>query len=379
MTVLYVTHYSALFGANRALIEIIEEGKKNGISPVVISLLDGRLVTEMKKRDVPCYVVKGYPWTTKKNSPQYVRIMKQVRNQVVNKIAANKIMQICKKHKVDVVHTNSSVVNIGAEAAFKLGIPHIWHLREFGDADYNLEFYCGKKKAVKYIEAHSHKIISISNVIYQHYSTHADNRKKWVTVYDGVDSGNYLLDKRQPQKALSIAFMGVLQENKNQLELLKALKLFYLRNKTKDFEVFFMGGGSDVYAEKLKEYAKNGNISECVHFVGNVDDVREYLSRCNIGVTASKMEAFGRVTIEYMYAGLCVVASSSGANTEIITPGCAILYESGNESDLCDRLTELYKNPDLLHQTAVNGKNMALSLYSAEQNMRNIMEVYKSL
>ena len=36
------------------------------------------------------------------------------------------------------VYSNSSVFAIGALAAAELGLPHVWHLREFGRRDYGL-------------------------------------------------------------------------------------------------------------------------------------------------------------------------------------------------------------------------------------------------
>lgn len=379
MTILYVTHYSALFGANRALLELIEEGRKRGIKPVVVTLLDGDLVNELKKQNIPCYIIGGYPWTTKINCPEYIRVVKQARNMIINRLAVKKTVDICRKYNVDIIHTNSSVVNIGAEAAKVLKIPHVWHLREFGDEDYNLEFYIGKRKAVEYIEQNSQKIITISNVVYQHYAKYSKDKSKWQIVYDGVDSNNYILSSRYPEKKLSIAFMGVLQENKNQIELLKALKLLSDNEGVNDFEVYFIGSGGAAYTKRLKDFSMEAGILDNIHFVGNVPDVRKYLGKCNIGVTASKKEAFGRVTIEYMYAGLCVIASSTGANIEIIPPECAVLYEYGNEIDLYKKLVDLLYNPEKIIRIAEQGKKMALLRYSSERNMDGIMEVYKSL
>ena len=378
-TVLYVTHYSALFGANRALIEIVDAGRNLGIIPIVVTLIDGPLVVEMEKRNIPCYVVDGYPWTFKIGCCKYIRIVKQIRNFFSNNISSYRIVEICKKHKVDLVHTNSSVVSIGATAASILKIPHVWHIREFGDIDYSLDFYCGKSRAIDYIEKTSSKIIAISNTVYDYYVDYINDISKWLVIYDGVDEKNYLIKSINNKKKLSILFMGVMQESKNQMELLKALNLLYKEENKRDFEVYFLGGGNEDYINELKAYSNTNGFSNCIHFEGNVSDVRSYLSKCNIGVTASKKEAFGRVTIEYMYAGLCVLASNTGANLEIIDPNCAILYQYGDYVDMCRKLSLLYDDDELRHSIAVNGQRMALSKFTSEKNILNIMDVYKAL
>ncbi|EFD3747848.1 glycosyltransferase family 4 protein, partial [Escherichia coli] len=56
----------------------------------------------------------------------------------------------------------------------------------------------------------------------------------------------------------------------------------------------------------------------------------------------SLSEAFGRVTIESMAAGMIVVASDSGASKEIINDGInGFLFSSGSVSDLTSVLKKI--------------------------------------
>ena len=34
---------------------------------------------------------------------------------------------------IDIIHSNSSVINFGAYLSKALGIPHVWHFREYGE------------------------------------------------------------------------------------------------------------------------------------------------------------------------------------------------------------------------------------------------------
>lgn len=49
-----------------------------------------------------------------------------------------------KKAKIDLVYSNSSCTLMGLLIAKVMGIPHIWHVREFGTQDFNLHPVLGR-------------------------------------------------------------------------------------------------------------------------------------------------------------------------------------------------------------------------------------------
>lgn len=60
---------------------------------------------------------------------------------IINQLAYLKIKNIIKKYKYELVHTNVGVINVGYKAAMKLGIKHIFHLREYQDLDFGERIY----------------------------------------------------------------------------------------------------------------------------------------------------------------------------------------------------------------------------------------------
>ena len=54
------------------------------------------------------------------------------------------------------------MIDIGAKIDNKLNVSHIWHIREFGDEDYNLIYYYPIQKACNFICQYSEKTIFIS-------------------------------------------------------------------------------------------------------------------------------------------------------------------------------------------------------------------------
>ena len=53
----------------------------------------------------------------------------------------------------DVVHTNIGPLNIAFNICQELGIPHVWHLREYQDLDMGIEFYPSKEKFIEKIHS----------------------------------------------------------------------------------------------------------------------------------------------------------------------------------------------------------------------------------
>lgn len=43
------------------------------------------------------------------------------------------------------------MIEVGALSSLLVGIPHIWHIREFGEEDYNLKYDWDIKKATKFM------------------------------------------------------------------------------------------------------------------------------------------------------------------------------------------------------------------------------------
>ena len=68
----------------------------------------------------------------------------------------------------DLVHSNTSVMDFGGYISRKLGIKHIWHLRDFGDLDYNLHSIWGNLYS-KATYRNGDVFIAISNEIKRYF------------------------------------------------------------------------------------------------------------------------------------------------------------------------------------------------------------------
>lgn len=91
-------------------------------------------------------------------------------------------------------------------------------------------------------------------------------------------------------------------------------------------------------------------------FCGMVEDMNSLRAKMDIGIVASSLEAFGRVTIEGMLAHLCMVGCSSGGTKELIKDKVTgLLYEPGKIQGLVECLKYLNENRADLKKISENG------------------------
>jgi glycosyltransferase involved in cell wall biosynthesis len=86
---------------------------------------------------------------------------------------------------------------------------------------------------------------------------------------------------------------------------------------------------------------------------GPTKDVPRYWAAAHVGLMCSQSEAFGRVTVEAMRAGLPVCGTNSGGTPEIIEPGVTgLLSPVGDANALATNLMRLEADEDLRRRLA---------------------------
>jgi len=81
-------------------------------------------------------------------------------------------------------------------------------------------------------------------------------------------------------------------------------------------------------------------------------------------VIPSNSEAFGFTVIEAMSVGTCVIgANNTGIKETIIHNETGLLFETGNSSDLANKLESIFYNVELRNKLSQNGFERFLNLY----------------
>ena len=373
--VLFVAHYTDLYGANNSLLQMMLELRDKGVAPTVMLPLwpeaKGRnLVDELNIHGIP--YIKAPIRLVKR--PSRLKVLLNYLLAISELPSAFKALE---GRRFDLVHSNSSTVTTGAYVARRLKVPHVWHLREFGDLDYNLRTPFGKWFQ-KVLYGGGNTFVAISDKIRSHYKPYV-GKQEIRRIYNGVKP--MLPRVMNPGKtAVDFCIVGLLQPTKCQLDVLKSADILANERGVRNFRLTIVGDGDAAYTGELKNYIKEKGLEEMVEMTGRIDNVPELLTRMDVGVVASSHEAFGRVTVEYMLAGMAALVSDGGANTEIVDDGTTgLVYRSGDAGNLADRMEMLVKDGDLLRRLAEAGKEHAENNFSSKANSRAIGALYAEL
>lgn len=374
LSVLYITHYTSLYGANRSLLQLILELREKDLIPTVLlpPAVNNKseLKAELQKNGIdyietPVRSVKHPVWW--KTIPNYLLALWYYPT----------ILKALRGRKFDIIHTNCSTITVGSKLSKKINAKHVWHLREFGDLDYELKTPFGKWFQ-KYLYSGNNNFIAISQRILSHYKPFLSGQSIKL-IYNGIKPIEPF-ERDWAKSKLEVCIIGLLHVNKGQLELLKAVEELVNHRSIKGLKVNVIGSGDEDYTRILENFVKENNLEAYVEFKGYCNNVSEILMTQDIGVMASSHEAFGRTTVEYMMAGLGVIASDGGANREIIKDGITgLLYPTGDHHALADRLSMFIKDRASLKKISENGKSTALDRFSSNRNSNNIHNLYLNI
>lgn len=115
----------------------------------------------------------------------------------------------------------------------------------------------------------------------------------------------------------------------------------------------------------------------CIEFHDGMtyEKVVAQFENCLFYVCASRTESMGRVIIEAMACGKAVIGTRAGGIPEVIEEGVTgLLFESGNDADLADKMLMLLKDPDMRAKMGGAGADRAAACFSPE----NYVNIYRT-
>ena len=296
-----------------------------------------------------------------------------------NYIEARRIAGLVKRMDIDIIHSNSCTINIGAIVSKLTGIPHIWHLRELALPEYPLYPVRRADSLGKILNQGNTVYIAISEYakrFYSEYISEADNRIR--VVYNGISSDYSYRKSAEEYNSDSVNFLisGNYCEEKGQIDVAHAVGLLVSQGVT-GFKVYMAGRGDFM---GIKEYLQANGLVDYVVFCGLVDDMLALRKKCDVEIVASRTEAFGRVTVEAMRASNPVIGSATGGTTELIQDGVTgFLYEYKDDETLAECMKRFIDTPELSYEMGQRAYEWSANRFTSKENLRGIMEVYESL
>lgn len=279
---------------------------------------------------------------------------------------------IKEKHpNIELIHTNTSIIELGYYLSKKLNIPHIWHIREYYEEHYNLVNVLSRRNIIKAYKQSN--LICVSMALKKYIELNYSGTKSNV-IYNMV-SINPPYDKEFcSSNKTRFAIIGIICESKGQKTVIEAAKQL-IDCKHKDFELHFWGDADTEYLESIKKIMDgNEQLSERVFWHGYSNNILEELRKMDVGIVPSKNEAFGRTTIEFWANYMTVIGCNSGGSLELIKDE-NLLFEFGDANGLSKIMQKILMNPGKLIDNGNNNRSKAEDI-SEDKRADEIYEIY---
>lgn len=400
MNILYVAHERNLGGASRSLVTMVSDMKRRGHTvTVVVPFRSGQVYRALKEQGIAVKKIFFGWWMMPKAWNPLMKLMFRMLY-LTEGTAARRIAALAKMRHAELIHSNSSAIDVGARAAKLCGLPHVWHFREFGDLDYNLVYLLGKQESARRAVNVPGKIVFISECLRQYYGREIPDMCSTV-IYNGI-SETFLYEKYPDGKpaggrqesgsggqssigGTTVTFLiaGNFHEGKHQELAIEACRLLYVQG-FRGVKLVAAGAASALKSSRAFEERLRSRALELpdgmVTFTGYVSDMAALRKTTDVELVCSGMEAFGRVTAEAMLSSNPVIGADSGATPELVENGKnGFLFESGSAEALAEKMRYFLEQPQEIARMGAEAYRYARDCLPARRNTDALEQLYITL
>jgi len=281
------------------------------------------------------------------------------------------ILLLNKKYDIDIIISHILSLGIIATIAGKLlHKPVVWHVAgTFGSTSRLGDAY---ETIVAKIFRPDHVFAGIGSIELKKF-TCLLGEDKVTAIHGGVDTERFcpkltnkqLLKNRGLENSFIIVSAHRLVQWKGVEYGILAFNKFLQTSSSQDAVFIVIGDG--ILRHHLEMLASDLGINRRVVFLGEIDNsqIPDYLSIADIVVATSIIDNNNCSTREAMACGKPVIAFDCQATKELIQHmETGILAESGNISDLANKMLVMYESPELLAEIGRNARESIVQNYS---------------
>lgn len=375
--ILFLVETDSMTGSGKCALELIQQFHHNNIHDIIV-------VTQ-HKNDINAYCNQNsienynihFPLVHSKGENFIAKAIAIAARPVLNFMALRELKKKVDFSSIAIVHSNTSALDFGAYLNKKIGIPHIWHFREF--SAFNGAFNMIVPDFIHYADKFSTKIITVSKILSDFLCELGISPNKIEAIYDGIPLYQTTERKIVQQKNLKIVCVGHIYKQKGQDAIIKAISL--LSNNIKDkIHCDFYGPWEKRYKNEIDRLIQEKGLQKNITFLGPATNIPAILNKYDIGIQPSHAEGFSRVTVEYMQSKLCVIAAREGAIPELIeNQANGLLYTDYHYDELAQLIEKCFHNRELITQLGYQAHIDAINKFCIEKNFINIFNVYEKI
>jgi glycosyltransferase involved in cell wall biosynthesis len=282
-----------------------------------------------------------------------------------------KIRRLVGQHGAALLHANSSRGMFYAGLAGRLaGVPAIWHVRIAAAEAWWDRLLAGMAR----------RVVANSRATAGRFAGRAVE-----VIYNGEELEPFArADGRRFRQELGlgggpvVGMVGRLTPEKDHETLLRAAALLAPRWPRARFLV--VGEDPDPGQGRraaLESLAAELGVAGRVVFTGQRDDIPEVMAGLDALVHCAHQEAFGRVLVEAMAAGLPVVATAVGGIPEVVIDGqTGVLVAEGDPPAVAGAVEGLFRAPARRQALGRAGRERAVRCFSLEAHVERVQALY---
>ena len=294
------------------------------------------------------------------------RLVKMLVRQAVS---SKQLQRIIRDERIDLVHTNVGPLVCGYDACRKLGVPHVWHIREYGKPDFNIRMFPSRDDFRKHLR--NSYVITITNALLEY--NRLDGHPGARVVYNGVRSKyDTRLSGRREDYFLCASRVS---PEKGFEQTIRTFARFHSANP--GYRLRIMGLYKPDYKTKLCGLADALGVGSAVLFEDYTSNISQYMSEARALLVASPNEGFGRMTAEAAFAGCLVIGKNTAGTKEImdITGGFRFI----TDDEMLDAMTAVSRlSEDEYLRMASASQREAVSFFSEEEYLERVSGIYES-
>lgn len=389
MKILYIASDTPMTGgATKSFLAMLREVDKYGVSYEVVCPDEKGLTKHLREYGIKVHVVP-YRHAILPLVNTIFDVVKWlprlIHNYWLTAKAIRHVTTIAQNFSPDIIHENSSVLNVGYQVAKRLNLPDVIHIREYGDLDFNMKIPGIKRR----LSSPFTYTISITKDILRHRNQ--ETNPNAVQIYNGIIKSEQI--RYQANKQDYLLFAGRIEPAKGITDLINAYISYALAIKN-PLRLWIAGACNyPEYLKELKKKVADNGLEKMVRWIGETSNVDDLMYEASATIVPSRFEGLGRVLPEAMANGCLCIGRNTGGTKEQMDNGRKltgkdIAFSFDNAEQLTHILISMTNRMSEGHSFIPNGEfydmihrsQYAVNEYFSEEKFgKRLMDFYRKI
>ncbi len=358
-SILYLSHCgSSIGGGEKQLAYLVTNINHDHYQPLVVCPDDGVFAEHLRHLNIPTVILNLPPW-------------RKAKSLIARYNAADKLVSLAKKRKVQLVHTSDSWFNpylwyLGK----RLKIPTVSHVRNL----------LTPKQVRKYKFDRMDSVIAISQQSKTPLTEARIDTRKIDVILNCVDLSVFQpLPVTAQSETYIVGIVGRIEPFKRQKVFVEIAAKVAAQCKKVRFHI--IGAALDTpehraYAQDVRQLVVKHQLQAVVHFAGHRTDMPNAMQELDLLVTLSA----GSVIAEAMAAGKPVIGTPIGSTTDMIVHGITgYVIPLASIDAIVNQIIELANDPTRSLAMGQQARRHAEEAFSVEAHVQKVQDIYEKL